>query len=365
MLMSPLDIDGAQQSGSGTIVRHAVALAALCGRPVRVFNARKRRRSPGLRPQHVTSILACAEMCGGDTEGVTVDSTEFTFVPGSALAGGTYSWNISTAGSATMLVLSVLPLACFADRPVRARIEGGVFQDHAPSPYHLQHVLAPLLQRMGVAARLKAVRPGYVPQGAGVLELTVTPVARELPALTLAEPGVLREARGVALASHLADRRVSDRMASACEERLAAAGVPCAIERVYDTTAQHAGASLAVWGEDSAGSVFGADRAGAVGRSSEAIGAFVARRFLQDVRSGATVDRHVADQLVLFAAVAQGTSRYIVPLETDHLTTNLWLIGRFGARGVVERRQVVVDGLRLTRARAVEGAIVRQPTRIA
>lgn len=71
-------IDGAQQSGSGTIVHYAVALAALPARPIRVFNARKRRRSPGLRPQHVASILACAAMCDATTEGVLTDSTEVT-----------------------------------------------------------------------------------------------------------------------------------------------------------------------------------------------------------------------------------------------------------------------------------------------
>ena len=69
--MSLLEIDGAEQSGSGTIVRYAVALAALLGRSVRIVNARKRRRSPGRRPQHVTSILGCAALCGGDTEGVS------------------------------------------------------------------------------------------------------------------------------------------------------------------------------------------------------------------------------------------------------------------------------------------------------
>jgi hypothetical protein len=36
-----LVVDGAQQSGSGTIVRYAVALAALLGRPVRVVNAKQ------------------------------------------------------------------------------------------------------------------------------------------------------------------------------------------------------------------------------------------------------------------------------------------------------------------------------------
>jgi RNA 3'-terminal phosphate cyclase (ATP) len=363
--MSTLEIDGAQQSGSGTIVRYAVALAALLGRSVRIVNARKRRRSPGLRPQHVTSILACAALCGGDTEGVSVDSTEFTFVPGPRLAGGTYTWDISTAGSTTMLAFSVLPLACFADQPVRARIEGGVFQDFAPSPYHLQHVLAALLQRMGVTVHLEVTRPGYVPQGAGALQLSVTPVPHELSPAALTQPGEMHEVRGIAVASHLAERRVSDRMAFTCQDHLTAAGLSCAIERVDDTTAQHAGANLAIWAESTTGCVFGADRAGAYGRSSEAIGTFVAKTFLQDVRSGATVDRHLADQLVLFAALAHGTSRYIVPRETEHLTTNLWLIGQFGARGRVERRQVVIDGLGLTRVQTPEGASVRQPTSIA
>jgi RNA 3'-terminal phosphate cyclase (ATP) len=153
-------------------------------------------------------------------------------------------------------------------------------------------------------------------------------------------------------------------MASACQHHLTAAGLSCAIDPIDDTTAQHAGASLAIWAESTTGCVFGADRAGAFGRSSEAIGTFVAKTFLQDVRSGATVDRHVADQLVLFAAVAHGTSRYVVPRETEHLITNLWLIGQFGARGVVERRHVVIDGLGLTRAHTAEGASVRQPTPI-
>lgn len=358
-------VDGAQQSGSGTIVRYAVALAALLGRPVRLFNARKRRRSPGLRPQHVTSILACAAMCDATTEGVSTDSTEFTFVPGSRISGGTYEWDIGTAGSTTMLAFSMLPLACLADGPTRARIEGGVFQDCAPSPYHVQHVLAALLQGMGVTMNLEVTRPGYVPRGAGAIQLTVTPPPRELQPLALIERGVVREVRGIAVSSHLAQRHVSDRMASVCEDQLTAADLSCSIERIDDTTAQHAGAGLAIWAESTTGCHLGADRAGALGRSSEAIGTFVATTFLQDLRSGATVDRHAADQLVLFAALARGTSRYIVPRETEHLATNLWLIGLFGARGLVDRRLVVIEGLGLTRAQPTEGVSVRPPAPMA
>jgi RNA 3'-terminal phosphate cyclase (ATP) len=343
-----LTVDGAQRSGSGTIVRYAVALAALLRRPVRVVNARQRRRPPGLRPQHVTSVSACADLCGATTDGVAVGSQEFTFAPGPRLAGGKFEWDIGTAGSTSMLALSVLPVACFADGPVRARIAGGVFQDFAPSPFHMQHALAPLLGRMGLTTSFEVRRPGYVPTGGGLVEVTVTP-ARGLRALMLAQPGTVREVEGVALSSGLAERRVSERMASSCEEGLRAAGLPCSIDRVEDVTADHAGACLAVWAGSDTGARFGADRAGARRRSSEAIGRFVAASFLEDVRSGATVDRHLADQLVLFAAVAQGRSTYVAPCRTVHLETNLWLVGLFGARAAVEGRRVTVEGLALAR----------------
>jgi RNA 3'-terminal phosphate cyclase (ATP) len=340
-------IDGAQKSGSGTIVRYAVALAALLGQPLHLFNARAKREKPGLRPQHLTSVLACAQMCGAKTEGVNVGCREFTFIPGERIKGGSFAWDIGTAGSATMLALSILPLAGFADGPVTVRITGGVFQDFAPSPHHMQHVLAPLLKRMGLVMGLQLVRAGYVPRGAGIIELSVMPIKHALNALSMTEQGVVSDMSGTAFSSHLGERRVSERMARVCEQRLENAGLSCKIERVYDTTAPHAGASLAVWAESSTGCVLGADRAGALRRSSEAIGRFVAETFLADLATGATVDRHIADQLVLFAALARGTSCYLVPGQTDHLESNLWLTQQFGVQAELQGQQVIIEGLGL------------------
>jgi RNA 3'-terminal phosphate cyclase (ATP) len=290
-------------------------------------------------------VLACAELCEAQTEGLSVGAREFTFVPGGRIKGGSFAWNIGTAGSATMLALSILPLACFADAPLTARITGGVFQDFAPSPYHMQYVLAPLLARMGVRMALRVVRAGYIPRGAGVITLHVTPAQRPLRALTRMEQGRLGKVHGIAFASHLEGRRVSERMAWTCEEHLGGSGISATIERVNDTEALHAGASLAVWGESSTGCIVGADRAGARGRSSEAIGRFVAEALLTDLARGATVDRHMADQLVLFAALVEGTSRYLIPSQTDHLASNLWLAAQFGARVDVQGQQVMIEGL--------------------
>jgi RNA 3'-terminal phosphate cyclase (ATP) len=342
-----IQIDGSQQSGSGTLVRFGVAFSALCGEPLHLVNARARRPQPGLRAQHVAAVRACAELCGAETEGVEVGSRELVFRPGPRVRGGDYVWEIGTAGSAPMLALGVLAVACLADAKLVAHIGGGVFQDFAPSPFHLQHVLAPLLARMGASVSLSLVRPGYVPAGAGELELRVEPAARGLAPLELVEPGPVRAVRGIALASHLAERRVAERMARACEAQLAARGLACTIERVDDASASRPGAGLAVWAETTRGCRLGADRAGAPRRSSEAIARHVARALLEDLDSGAGVDRHLADQLVLFAALARGTTRYRVPAESEHLRTNLWLAERFGVRTRRDGALVEIEGLGL------------------
>ncbi len=343
--LNMIEIDGSKESGSGTIVRFAVALAALTGERLHLFNARAKRGKPGLRPQHLTAVLACGEMCGGRAEGLGVGCQEFTFAPGRKVKGGDYAWDIGTAGSATMLALCVLPVACFADTAVTVCIRGGVFQDFAPSPHHMQHVLAPLLERMNAVVELQVIRAGYVPKGAGAIKLSVKPVRRSLKPVTLPEQGSFSEVSGIAFSSHLEQRHVSERMAEVCEQRLARAGLSTKIERLNDSTALHAGASLAIWAESSTGCVLGADRAGALRRSSEAIGEFVAGHFLSDLATGATVDEHVADQLVPFAALADGASHYIIPRRTEHLESNLWLADQFGAKVERDKREVVIEGV--------------------
>lgn len=53
-----IEIDGGRYSGSGTIVRQAVAFSALTGQAVHIVNARVRRPKAGLRAQHVRTVEA-------------------------------------------------------------------------------------------------------------------------------------------------------------------------------------------------------------------------------------------------------------------------------------------------------------------
>jgi len=85
--LDPAELRGSLRSGSGTIVRQAVAYAALTGQPVRVRNARARRRQPGLRAQHVRAVQAIRDLVGGSLDGAEVGSRSFEFLAGSRRAG--------------------------------------------------------------------------------------------------------------------------------------------------------------------------------------------------------------------------------------------------------------------------------------
>ena len=204
-----IEIDGSRKSGSGTIVRDAVPFAILMGREIRLFNIRMKRDKPGLRPQHLKAMEAAARICEGRLLGGAVGAQEIRFHPGIAIRGGRFKWDIGTAGSTAMLGLCLVPLGLFADQPSIYRVVGGLFQDFAPSLFHLQHVLLPILRTMGVQAEVRIISPGYVPRGGGEIEVKVLPMKEPLKPLDLTAPGQVAGIRGIALSSMLEGRRVS------------------------------------------------------------------------------------------------------------------------------------------------------------
>ncbi len=342
-----IEIDGSMHSGSGTVLRYAVALAALREEPLHIRHIRAQRAKPGLRPQHLQAVRACATLCGGSLRGDEVGSREIVFHPGRSRKGGAYRFDIGTAGSATMLAFPLLPLALYAQTPSRFLLSGGLFQDFAPSAFHMRDVLFPHLESMGARIRLTIERPGYVPKGGGRLTLEVEPIRTRLAPLLRLEQGKIRHLQGISLASNLADEKVAERMAASCRELLAGSA-PAEIEILQDFSALQKGAALFLRADTTAGCILGADQAGKPGRRSEAIAEFVVSTLREDLATGATVDRHLADQLILFAALADGETRYRIPMMTDHVESNLWIVETMlGARTARDGNVITIGGIGL------------------
>lgn len=323
-----LEVDGSQKSGSGTILRLSVALAAILKEPLHIFNIRAKRTQPGLRPQHLEAVLTAAKLCNAEVKGAKPGSRELWFTP-QEIEGGEIKAEIGTAGSIPMLLLTVLPICVHAKNPVHLHVtKGGTDVRNAPTINYLRHILLPILIRMGLKATLTVQKYGYYPKGMGEILLEVE-LSTRLNPLVLDDFGQLQSVKGTSVCTYLADRRVAERQALAANERLRTAGLRANIEVINDmSNPLQKGSSLVLWAETDKGAMLGGDAIGELGKPSEKVGQEAADNLIRELEPKPTVDSHLADILVPYIALTKGKSVYLTRLVTEHLDANLWLTER-------------------------------------
>ncbi|MBC2762112.1 MAG: RNA 3'-terminal phosphate cyclase, partial [ANME-2 cluster archaeon] len=166
-----INIDGSYGEGGGQIIRTAVALSAVTGTDVTISNIRSNRPKSGLKAQHMSAIRTAADMTGARISGLKSGSTELTFSPGvstsGGIPGGYYKIDIGTAGSITLLLQCLMPIALAAQEPVSLDITGGTDVAWSPPIDYMAHVLLPVLETMGLKCNIKLQRRGYYPRGGG------------------------------------------------------------------------------------------------------------------------------------------------------------------------------------------------------
>ncbi|RZH68658.1 RNA 3'-terminal phosphate cyclase [Natrinema altunense] len=331
----PRDLDGS--SAGGQLLRTALGLAVLENEPVRIENVRGDRSTPGLRHQHLAVLETMAELCDADVSGDELGSETIEFDPGlesttgpehGPLEGGSYAVDIGTAGSTTLLCNALLPLATILESPLSVTATGGTDVAWSPPLDYFRTVTLPLLRRFGLEATCEVDRRGFYPDGGGEVTLRLAP--SRLERIDLAERGALQGLRLYSTESaSLADRDVAHRQAEGALERLD--GVPGleVTERCETTVTSPSPGSALVLRVDHGTGIAGFSALGERGKPAERVGeaaADAAHRFLEGV---APVDRHMADQLLVFLALAGGRIR--VPAVTEHVATRCDLLASFGA----------------------------------
>jgi RNA 3'-terminal phosphate cyclase (ATP) len=319
------EIDGSQKSGSGTILRLAVALSAATGEPLRIFNIRQNRPQRGLKPQHLEAVLTTAKLCNAEVKGATLGSKELWFKP-REVKGGNVEAQIGTAGSIPMLLMAALPICIFAKDPVRLRVtKGGTDVSHSPTINYLRNVFLPTLKQMGLEVTITVNKYGYYPKGMGEVTMTVKP-PNTLQPIKLNNFGKLKSVKGVSVCTFLADRKVAERQAKAAYTYLSEKGYTVDIQVVNDQSNPfQKGSSIALWAETDTGAILGADAIGELKKTSEAVGIKAAEKLYAELSVKPTVDVHLADMLVPYMALAEGTSSFFTREVSEHLETNIWL----------------------------------------
>lgn len=303
-----------------------------------IYNIRQNRPKPGLKPQHLEAVLTAAKLCNAETQGATLNSRELWFKP-HEIQSGNFEAEIGTAGSIPMLLMTVLPICAFAKGTVRVHVaKGGTDVSHSPTINYMRNMLLPTLKQMGVDAAITVHKYGYYPKGVGEVTFTVTP-QRSLQPIRLEAFGTLKSVKGVSVCTFLAEKRVAERQAEAARQYLAEKGYTANIQIVNDkSNPLQKGSSIALWAETDTGVIVGADAIGALGRTSESVGREAAEKLCAELQAAPTVDVHLADMLVPYVALAEGTSVFLARRVSEHLEANMWLAEKMlGAQFNVEK----------------------------
>jgi len=323
-----VEIDGSMGEGGGQILRTAVALSAITGKPIRVFNIRVKRDNPGLRPQHLTAVKAIAQLCNARVKGAEVGSLTLEFYP-SAIRGGSYVFDVGTAGSIPLVLQALLPVLAFADKPVTVKIRGGTDVPMAPTIDYVREVLARLTKTLGYEFTVKVERRGHYPRGGGIVAVAVENPPGGFKPRDFMERGGLRyvsiRSHAVRLPKHVAERQANS-ATKVLREKLKVEP-KTELEYYEETKDPHLGpgSGITIWAvfEES---VIGSDSLGAPGKRAEIVGEEVATKLVEDIETGAALDRHASDMIPLYLALAGGTSKVYGAKLTLHTITVLELL---------------------------------------
>ena len=339
-----LMLDGAHGEGGGQILRTSLSLSSITMRAFRIFNLRAGRPNPGLLPQHLSAVRAAAAMTDAVVSGDRLASTELLFSPQRPAKAGSYVIDVAetaergSAGSVTLILQTLLVPLALVDGMSTLVLRGGTHVEWSPPFDDIANAYLPVLRRIGFRVEAELRQYGWYPVGGGEVVCRATGSPRSHGSRTfIPSPidalvrGKLKRISGRALAANL-PAHIPQRMADRAHAGLCDLGVPIEIEpqRVM-AACPGAGIFLLAEYEPFAASFCAYGR---LGRPSETVADEAVARLREHHDSGAVVERHLADQLLLPLAIATGPSTFTVAQATAHLATNAWTIGQFDAAGM-------------------------------
>ncbi len=326
-------IDGSMGEGGGQILRTSLALSCITGKRLHIKNIRSARRNPGLAKQHLSCVRAACHICNGKSHGAAKGSKVLDF-QASPVHSGDFSFDIGSAGSTSLVIQTLLPALFLAHKPSTVTVTGGTHNPLAPPFDFLSETFLPAIKTAGFQGDCKLLRHGFFPAGGGEITLRVQPRQKQSPvsmqtqvqanqAINLCNSGqefrINARIYTAKLPTHIAHRQ---------QKLLLQSGLNIQnIEHTEVRDSQGPGNAVCVRLYcNKRTTVFTAF--GMRGKPSEQVISEVVNLAMHFIDSGAAVDHFLADQLLLYMAIANGGC-FTTDRISAHMKTNMEVIKKF------------------------------------
>ncbi len=332
-----LQIDGNYGEGGGQILRTTLSLSCILKKPVEIVNIRKGRKIPGLQPQHLTSVSACKKISSAEVQGDSLQSVVLRFSP-QQTEGGDFTFDVAerkrSAGSTSLVLQTLfLPLSR-CENSSKTKVLGGTHVPWSPPYDYLKEIFVSMVKKIGCAIDLEIKNWGWYPKGGGEVLCSIQPTSKFSP-LNLTERGKLLGLSGISVVSNLPNS-IAERQRDQAIKILKDKGFSPGI-KLLQAPSIGQGTFFFLKAEFE-NSVAGFGALGERGKRAEKVAEEACDDFLQFMHTDGAVDPHLADQLIPYLALANGTSTFTVSRITKHLLTNIWVVKQF------LQTQILVEG---------------------
>ena len=344
-----ITLDGSHGEGGGQILRTALALSILTGKPFKIKNIRKNRPTPGLKASHLAGINALCKISKSVCFGIEIGSQEIEFHP-TKIDKFTSEIDVGTAGPITLVLQTILPPLMFADKKSTITLIGGTDVNWSPSMDYFVNVILPQLNRFA-EIKVKIEKRGYYPKGQGKIIIKIKPtysinkypnfkkflttMKKEDIAFDLSDQGKILFVKGVSHASKdLLSGDVAERQKKSAMNILNKLNCPIMIRTEY-TDSESTGSGITIFAGFSKTDeinqknpvLIGSDELGEKGKRSEIVGENASKKLIEEIDNGAVCDSHLADNILPFLSIASGKIK--TSKITDHMRSNIYAIEKF------------------------------------
>lgn len=330
---APVLLDGNEVEGGGQLLRSALSLSLITGRPFHLTRFRERHESPGLRPSHLACVRGAEAVSASTSQGAEVGSTELRFTPG-PVRPGHYLLEAGSAGTPVLFQCLFYPLALAGGG--RLVLRGATHPPRGLDYQYLAGVWLPAVHAYGLHSSLRLLQAGFPPEGGGEFLADVRPPEAPPRLVDLPARGTLQD---IAVSSFVGGLPfpLAGRQSHAAEAALRERGIYCHVENRPLPATRSAGSVTLIRAQFEF-TLAGFTALGERGRPPEEVGREAAEAMARFMESGGALDEHLADQLLLPAALlaagklgpaTPGTTRFTTSRLTGHLRTHARVAERF------------------------------------